>query len=101
MLANKDFDIKDKITEDTINKKKVKSVQTSKVEDPDYDKKVVETSSETTQKLIEKPKRGSLIEYNGKSQTISAWSKELNKPIQTLYGRIYILGWSVEKAFTK
>ena len=63
--------------------------------------KKTETCPETTQKLSEKPKHGGLIEYNGKSQTISKWSKELNKPIQTLYGRLYILGWPVEKAFTK
>lgn len=46
-------------------------------------------------------KRGALIEYNGKSQNICAWAKELNKSANTLYSRIYILGWDVEKAFTK
>lgn len=45
-------------------------------------------------------KRGALIEYNGKSQNICAWAKELGKSANTLYSRIYILGWDVEKAFT-
>lgn len=49
----------------------------------------------------EKPKRGQLIEYNGKSQNICAWAKELNKSANTLYSRLYILGWDIEKAFTK
>lgn len=48
-----------------------------------------------------KPKRGALIEYNGKSQNICAWADELGISANTLYGRLYKLGWSVEKAFTK
>lgn len=47
------------------------------------------------------PKRGELITYNGKAQNICAWAKELGKSPNTLYGRIYKLGWTVEKAFTK
>lgn len=73
---------KDKVAEDAINKKE------PKIEDPDPEEKPV-------------PKRGALIEYNGKSQNICAWAKELGKSANTLYGRIYKLGWSVEKAFTK
>lgn len=51
---------------------------------------------------VKKPerKRGALIEYNGKSQNICAWAKELGVSANTLYSRIYILGWDVEKAFT-
>lgn len=47
------------------------------------------------------PKRGAQIEFNGKSQNICAWAEELGISPNTLYGRIYKLGWSVEKAFTK
>ena len=47
-----------------------------------------------------KPKRGALIEFNGKAQNICAWGKELGISPNTLYGRIYKMGWSVEKAFT-
>lgn len=82
-------------------KQKVKEVKKESSKSAEKKAEKAETCPEATQKLSEKPKHGGLIEYNGKSQTISKWSKELNKPIQTLYGRLYILGWPVEKAFTK
>ena len=47
-----------------------------------------------------KPKRGALIEYDGKAQNICAWGEELGISANTLYGRIYKMGWSVERAFT-
>lgn len=46
------------------------------------------------------PKRGALIEWNGKAQNICAWAEELGISANTLYGRIYKLGWTVERAFT-
>lgn len=46
------------------------------------------------------PKRGALIEYDGKAQNICAWGEELGISANTLYGRIYKMGWSVERAFT-
>lgn len=46
------------------------------------------------------PKRGVLIEWNGKAQNICAWADELGISANTLYGRLYKLGWTVEKAFT-
>lgn len=61
------------------------------------------TESAEPAEKAEKPerKRGALIEYKGKSQNIVAWAKELGKSANTLYGRIYKLGWSVEDAFEK
>lgn len=53
---------------------------------------------EKTEQL--KPKRGQLIEFNGKAQNICAWAKELGISANTLYARIYSMGWTVEKAFT-
>jgi hypothetical protein len=47
------------------------------------------------------PKRGALIEWNGKAQNICAWAEELGISANTLYGRLYKLGWSVDKAFTR
>lgn len=47
-----------------------------------------------------KPKRGALLEYDGRSQNICAWADELGISANTLYGRIYKMGWSVEKAFS-
>lgn len=46
------------------------------------------------------PKRGALIEWNGKAQNICKWGEELRISPNTLYGRIYKMGWTVEKAFT-
>lgn len=46
------------------------------------------------------PKRGQPIEWNGKAQNICAWAEELGISANTLYGRLYKLGWTVEKAFT-
>lgn len=47
-----------------------------------------------------KPKRGALIEFNGKAQNICAWGEELGISANTLYGRIYKMNWSIERAFT-
>ena len=57
---------------------------------------------EELKKEYEKPvkKRGALIEWNGKAQNICAWGKELGVSPNTLYGRIFNMGWSVERAFT-
>ena len=52
---------------------------------------------------IEKPakkSRGKMIEYNGESKNLNQWAKELGMSGQTLFARIYISGWTVEKAFT-
>lgn len=38
--------------------------------------------------------------YNGKSKLLKDWAKILNINENTLYARINILGWSIEKAFT-
>lgn len=46
------------------------------------------------------PKRGALLEFDGKAQNICAWGEELGISPNTLYGRIYKMNWSIEKAFT-
>lgn len=40
------------------------------------------------------------ISYNGKTQTISEWARELNIHVHTLENRLY-RGWTIEDAFTK
>lgn len=50
--------------------------------------------------VVPTPKRGALIEWNGKAQNICKWGEELGISPNTLYGRIYKLGWTVDKAFT-
>ena len=51
--------------------------------------------------IVPTPKRGALIEWDGKAQNICKWAEELGISANTLYGRLYKLGWTVEKAFTK
>lgn len=48
----------------------------------------------------EKKPRGKMIEYNGKTQNLNQWAKELGMSGQTLFARIYISNWPIEKAFT-
>lgn len=55
--------------------------------------------SEETEKPAKKS-RGKMIEYNGESKNLNQWAKELGMSGQTLFARIYISGWTVEKAFT-
>ena len=40
-----------------------------------------------------------LITFNGKTQSLTDWSNELNINFNTLYQRIIISKWSIEKAF--
>lgn len=63
--------------------------------------KLEELAKEYSQPAEKKSKRKEdLIEYNGKTQSLSAWAKELGMPGQTLYARLRISNWPVEKAFT-
>lgn len=71
------------------------------------DEEVIAESEETTQdepetveeKPAKKP-RGKMIEYNGESKNLNQWAKELGLSGQTLFARIYISNWPIEKAFT-
>lgn len=60
------------------------------------DKERIEANKEKTKDLRE----SGLYEFNGKSQSLKDWSKELEIPITTLYGRIHYRNYSIEKAFT-
>lgn len=66
------------------------------------DEEVIEEESqnepESTQ--VESKRKQDLIEYNGKTQNLSAWARELGIPGQTLYARLRLSNWPVEKAFT-
>lgn len=53
----------------------------------------------TDEDATEKKPRGKLIEYKGKSQTLGKWAEELGFTPQTLFARLYISNWPVEKAF--
>ena len=66
----------------------------------DQDNKPADTDGKFKQVKRPTPKRGAQLEYDGRSQNICAWAKELGISANTLYGRIYKMGWSIEKAFT-
>lgn len=62
---------------------------------------VAQNEPETTEEAPKTSnKKQDLIEYNGKTQNLSQWAKELGMSGQTLYARLYLSKWSVEKAFT-
>ena len=84
----------EEIVEETVEE--TTEVESHLVPMPDIEK------LEELKKEYEKPvkKRGALIEWNGKAQNICAWGKELGVSPNTLYGRIFNMGWSVERAFT-
>ena len=54
---------------------------------------------EKTEKKVSKRNK-KVFEFNGKSQTLAEWSKELGIAESTLYGRIYYRNYTVEEAFT-
>lgn len=65
--------------------------------------KLEELKKETTKaKLLDSSKVPSkkAITFNGKTQSLMEWSKELGIGYKTLNGRIYYRGVSVEEAFT-
>jgi hypothetical protein len=41
-----------------------------------------------------------MITFNGKTQCLMDWSKELNIPYGTLRQRLYKFNWSIKRAFT-
>ena len=41
-----------------------------------------------------------LITFNGETKALSQWALDMNLPYQTLYQRIFVKGWDVEKALT-
>ncbi len=53
----------------------------------------------TLQEQSENRRNIKLFTYNGKSQTLTAWSKELSINFSALYTRIYREKWPLERAF--
>ena len=59
-----------------------------------------EAAEEPAEEKPAKKPRGKMIEYNGESKNLNQWAKELGLSGQTLFARIYISNWPIEKAFT-
>jgi len=72
--------------------------ESSSMDESDVQDDVPVEKQQSEQQL--KPKRGALIEFDGRSQNICKWGEELGISANTLYGRIYKMNWSVERAFT-
>lgn len=54
-----------------------------------------------TQKEQQNNRRNNrVVEHNGKSQTIAAWAEEIGINYGTLYKRVVLLGWDLERALT-
>jgi hypothetical protein len=43
-------------------------------------------------------RRNSVLEYEGRRQTVSEWATEFGLPYNTLFSRVYRLKWPIEKA---
>lgn len=69
------------------------------LEEQERDEKQIKPSKKKAEPK-EKKSRGKMIDWNGKSQNLDAWARELGMTRQTLYARLYIQNWDVEKAFT-
>ena len=44
--------------------------------------------------------RSVLITYNDKTQSMAQWARELDMPTSTLFNRLKVLGWSVDRSFS-
>lgn len=62
--------------------------------------KKAEAEEAAAKKTGRNAKRGTLIEWNGKALNVCGWAKELGVNANTLYARLYVLNWGVEKTLT-
>ena len=49
---------------------------------------------------VQMANRGELFEAFGQEKPLSAWSKEYRVPVNTLYGRMKRMRWTLEQALT-
>lgn len=54
---------------------------------------------EPPKEVKKRGKKGAMIEYNGRSQNICSWARELGVSANTLYHRIYYKKMTVQEAF--
>lgn len=102
--ADQNWDDDGKQLEKIKEEKKAKDAESdTQAENAVNKKKAIFSKDEITNKNTppekKSPGRGALLEYNGEAKNICAWAKELGISANTLYGRIYRMGWSIEKAF--
>ena len=63
------------------------------------DEVVPEVAPVTPDESASRKNKKRMLEYNGKTQTLTAWAKELGIRHQTLYNRIVMKGMDIAEAF--
>lgn len=78
----------------------IKAIEKTNINTKETKENIPEVKNEAQK---DAPKKRSKREYTyeGKTQNLSAWAKELEMPVQTLYNRLIMKNWPVEKAFTE
>lgn len=91
---------KDELVEAIENHEQSQSVPEEVVTDTDVN---TQTEGEVVSEVNHAPRKNNkrMLEYNGKTQTLNAWAKELGIRHQTLYNRIVMKGMDVTEAFEK
>jgi hypothetical protein len=87
------------VTEIKTEVEEPKAEEVKKVEEPKIEEVKTEEPKSEGNNLI--PKKGAMIEYNGKSQNLRHWAREIGVSTSTLYRRIYKANWPLEKALQK
>lgn len=55
----------------------------------------------TREEQLNNTSRSVMLSYDGKTQTMTQWAKELNMPTSTLFNRLKVLGWSAERSLSE
>jgi hypothetical protein len=78
----------------------IAAIEEADVNTKETEENIPEVKNEA-QEHTPKKKNKREFTYNDKTQNLSAWAKELGMPVQTLYNRLIMKNWPVEKAFTE
>ena len=55
----------------------------------------------TKQELANNRRNNNIIEFHGELKTFKQWTVVLGMPWATLWSRLYVMKWTIEKSFTK
>jgi len=66
----------------------------------EQERKAAEEAAKAAEKPAKRERKANLISFNGKSQSIGAWAKELGMPVPTLRARLRN-GWTIDQALSK
>lgn len=96
-----DQDDTERWEDDSYNDRQARAKESDQTAEKAMNQKNTKAAKRSEERPAERKAAGknAQLEYNGRSQNICAWAKELGISANTLYGRIYKMGWPVEKAF--